>query len=548
MSTALSRYAAALVFLSSAALVASDLGLDAYGVTSDEQGYFDAAAAHVRWIPMVLSRQAYSPEVLRKHFAVKPEIVVHPNLSRWLGGASWAVWHGLLRRDQVIGFRLAQAFVFGLLCAVLFLAAKSWWGPSAGLLAVGLTWTSGRLFGHAHVLATDLPLATLWVSTALLVVARRPLDRRAGIALGVILGAALATKLTAVLLCAGALSYLALRDGRRAASSLVIASAVAALVVLALHPGGWIDPLESLTRPFSDFQARKDWVFVPTLYFGTVYEHRVPISAPTVHLLVTFPTVHVILAVLGLLAALRVFRRSLAASGPPASQVSLLLADSRVFLAGIALVPLAAASVPAAPAHDLERLTLPIQPFLILLATFGTATFARGLSHRLSFHWSDSLVAGALACAVLSAAAIGAFRVHPYELASFNAFIGGPVGAHATGFDVAYSKTELNGRALAALQRFLTPGERLYADFPYRDLLEHQKNGRLPRDFIIVERPPDADWAVLIGRRSWMTSFERVLYAETSPVWALRTHDGVTLVGLYRLPGAVARPSKLREG
>jgi hypothetical protein len=205
------------------------------------------------------------------------------------------------------------------------------------------------------------------------------------------------------------------------------------------------------------------------------------------------------------------------------------------------LCPLALVSLPAIPAHDLERLFLPLQPFLLIYAGCGFDALRELLSRALARRRGTRAFAFSFAALLCLLPLVEAARQHPYPLTYFNAFVGGMRGAERRGFDVAYLKLEANQRLLDALDRQLPPDASLYANFLYVDLLHHQRAGRLRPDVRVV-RDPSAEFTVVYNRRGWMTFFEARLWdARPPPLWRL-THRGVDLLRLYApSPGASQR-------
>lgn len=521
----------AVAALGSALLVGVDTGLASYGRSSDEAFYHEAARRHVRWLAHLDEPGAFSAATLRAHFDWRPEIVIHPTFSRLLSGASWALFHGGLGVDAITAHRLYGAGLLAVLAVALVGVAARRWGSGFGWAALALLWGQVRLVGHAHVALPDFTLAVLWFLAAV-AVRRGVLETRTGalVAGAGLAGLALATKLTGLGLVAGLALWSVLAAGRRAWRPVALLLVVPPVVVTVLDPQTWHGPLAWWEASLGRFGARESANFIPSWFLGVRYGHRLPVYAPTVHLLVTTP-----LVLLGL-AAVSVGRgavRLVRASWPERWRW---LRGGDALYVGAGIAPLAAASLPAVPAHDLERLFLPTLPFVVLAAVAGLAACARSaLARRAVAALPVSLrprvlaVAGAVVCAVPVAQLA---RAHPYELSFFACWLGGPAGAERAGFDVAYLKTAANGRLIEALEREIPADSTLYANFLNWDLRLLQRDGRLRRDLRIV-RDPGADYVVIHNRRGWMTRFEAALWdGPTPPLWRLR-HRGVDLVRLY---------------
>jgi hypothetical protein len=515
--------------VASFALVALDLGLEHYGIPADEAFYHAAARRHLAWLSTLGAQDSFSAETLDAHFAWRPEIVVHPTFSRWLSGASWRLFHGAFEMDALAAYRLHNALAYALVAVGIAWFCAVRWGSLCAAACVLLLWGNARFFGHAHTTMTDMLLSCLWLWATLLLLRGVIEQRRGGLLAAAFLsGLALATKLAGLALVGLLAAWPLLARGRRAWRSALLLSCVPFAVFFALNPQTWHEPLGWWLEFLRDFRAREDAQFIPTLFLGERYGHRLPWYAPPLHALVTAPPVALLLALLG---AARGGLRLLRAD---AAQRLQWLRGPWPLLLAAGLLPLALVSLPSLPAHDLERLFLPLQPFLVIYAGCGLFGLFDALSRarpaRLGLR-ARALVLSTLLCAP---PLLEVVRQHPYPLTYFNALIGGMRGAERRGLDVAYLKLEANQSLLDALDRRLPHGASLYANFLYVDLLHHQRAARLRADVRVV-RDPSADFAILYNRRGWMTFFEARLWdAVRPPLWRL-SHRGVDLLRLYAL-------------
>ncbi|HEY6064737.1 MAG TPA: glycosyltransferase family 39 protein, partial [Thermoanaerobaculia bacterium] len=159
--------------------------------------------------------------------------------------------HAFLFENRVSPDAIASAArapflgVLALLLLLVFGAAASRYGPAAGLFALALLAFDPNFVAHAGVVHTDVPAAVAFLATVLAweSARRRPTPLRV-LASGVVLGLALATKFSAILLVPILLlqSLLAARrdasPGRAALSAILrlgAAGAVALVTVLAIY-------------------------------------------------------------------------------------------------------------------------------------------------------------------------------------------------------------------------------------------------------------------------------------------------------------------------
>jgi hypothetical protein len=522
-----------LVGLASFALVASDLGLEHYGVPADEAFYHAAARRHVAWLSTLGAPGSFSAPTLDAHFAWQPQVVVHPTFSRLLSGASWRLFHGAFGLDAITAYRLHNALAYALVAlGIAWFCARSW-GTACGVVCAFIFWSNARFFGHAHTAMTDVVLSCLWLWAPLLLLRGVIEERRGSVLVAALLsGLALATKLTGIALVGLLAAWPLLARGRRAWRSSLLLLCLPPAVFFALDPQTWHEPLGWWLDFIGDFRNRESAQYIPTLFLGQRYGHRVPWYAPSIHALVTTPPVTLLLALLG---AVRGGRRLARAD---AAQRLQWLRGPWPLLLAVGLCPLVLVSLPSVPAHDLERLFLPLQPFLVIYAGYGFCALLRCRPVGRPGQHSARLAACAprllLATLLCLPPLAEALRQHPYPLTYFNALIGGMRGAEQRGLDVAYLKLEANQSLLDTIDRQLPSRASLYANFLYVDLVHHQRAGRLRPDVRVV-RDPSADFAILYNRRGWMTFFEARLWdSGPAPLWRL-THRGVDLLRLYRL-------------
>ncbi len=526
------RWIGLLAFVGSLALTLPGLGLDHYGFDADEGEYFEAAKLHMEWLGNWDQPGSFDEEVLQHHFPWKPTFgVIHPALSRLVSGMSWALFHGQLDADPIWSARLPSAVAYALIAALLCVFTTRRLGAPAGLLCLGLYWINIRYFGHAHIAKTDLILCALWVAGTLLLTRLPPQGSWAiNSATAFLAGLALATKLPAILLILTLFTWSILRQGRVRLNTLIPFLLLPVPIFFALTPAAWHDPWGFTSEFIEGFTSREKIVRIPTLFFDQVYEHRMPWYAPTVHGLVTTPPLIVIGALWFALIGLWSWRGRILQGF-----LEFLRGPGSLFTAA-ALGTLAAVSLPSVPSHDVDRLFLPLQPFLVLFATGGIWQALQRIP-RPGARWAIALV-------LWAPAAVEAWRQNPYQMAYFNGFLGGSSGAEARGMDVVYSKAEINQRVLDALNEHLRPNESLFSNFVHRDLWAHQQAGRLRPDIRLVDQGK-GDAILIYARRGWMIGPEERLYRRRpEPLWSL-THRGVDLVLLYRLED-VAKGRKQR--
>jgi hypothetical protein len=507
-------------------LGAWDLDTAHYGVNSDESSYHQSSRLMIEFVQGLWQHgpKFATPENIEQYFRWNTATVIHPTFSRALSALSRAVLVGALGvRDEVFALRFHNALCLGLTSAliVFWLARRCGWaGALAGVL---LHWGTVRYLGHVHVAQTDVVLSTLWLLCACCYGA----SEKPGWTLltGMLLGAAIATKYTAVLLFPVLYALDLLRHGRRAVPRAAVTLAVAVVVFVALNPPFWRQPLLEVRRGVMELQTRRERVPIPSLVLGRHYEFDVPWFTAPMNLLATTPLTLLLLGGAGsVLAAASLIpgrtRRSVA--GPGSGW------EAQAAAAGFA--PLAAMMLPGAMAHDLERLFLPLFPLLALL---GGAAAGRAWKRLAGVPGPRALLGLAGGGALLIASGLEVVHSHPNESVYFNQIVGGVAGARRLGFDVFYMKNEFTDDVVADLNRLLPSGARLGADYLIKELRQQQEAGRLRSDVKLLWGAT-GDYFLVYWRMGWITPWEREL-EQSHPAVYERTVGGVPCISLYAL-------------
>ncbi len=539
-----------------AALVFSDLGASSIGVNSDETAYHWASKRHANWLVDEGTSVSFSHEALCEHFPEQHAVtgpmtlcdirsswtdrgfvhhIVHPTASRWLSGIGWHLLHGQLGVDPVVSLRAFNAVAFGVLAFVLstYLLRH---GIFAAILGPLLLLSNVRLFGHAHVATPDFLLATAWfLSTVLAASWARSHSRGLLFTSALFAGVALATKLTGLLVVLVLLAWILIERGRRGVWSAVFFTLTVFAVFHILNPLSLHDPIAWWQSFIKSFAGREDSIRIPTLFYGERFLHRVPWYVPSVSILITASPLLLLGSGLFLASLWPKIKHLLTRQDGGLRQHTI----GFLWLGSALAAPLAS-SLPAVPSHDLERLTLPVQPFLVLAAALGFVELRRRILSAAADVHVFTLNTGVMVSLVMLLCTVPAiyqtYRSHPYHLTYFNLLVGGTSGAERLGFDVAYTKTEVNDRVLVALNNLLPRNARLYSNYMYLELRDWRDTGRLRGDIRVVgELEEGADYLVLHARRSWMSPFEDEFYRKRpAPVWRL-SHHGVDLVLLYKI-------------
>ncbi|MDP2479920.1 MAG: glycosyltransferase family 39 protein, partial [Candidatus Palauibacterales bacterium] len=235
-----------------------------YGVASDVPNYFTGALLELRWFGSFLHGLVTgSPgEWLRRGVVFDAwrwwrERLPHPPLSRELGGLGYFLLRGVLH--PLTAYRVATALVYaGLVGAVGVLVRRRSGSATAGVAAAASVLAIPPLFAYGHLALTDMMLAAFWFGAVAALDTYLEGGRDAWLWLaGLSLGAAVATKFTALLLppvlAFQLLVWVRGRDGRPSIPwrEIGVLALCAVLVFAACNPVMWVDP----ARGLGDFLA-----------------------------------------------------------------------------------------------------------------------------------------------------------------------------------------------------------------------------------------------------------------------------------------------------
>jgi len=429
-----------------------------YGMTYDEVIYASLGTATADWFGL-LGRSIL-------HGDLRAPFQRQALDEAWAAGKDYGpplikATSGLAQRwlSPVIGFwaafRLPSAVLFAACVAGLFLWCASLWGIAAGLFAALAFALMPRVFAHAHYAALDMGIASLSLLTAAAFHQTARTDSwRWAVATGVLFGLALLTKFNAWFL-PPILLVLSLLFVRRAIAKWIVMVVVGLAVFFAGWPWLWHDTLARLWANIAFYRAHYP---VDVYYLGHTY-HYAPWHYPFVMTLFTMPLLTLAMLDIGVMVALAIVARGQR------------LASEIPLLAIAFMAPLCISALPHVPKYNGVRLFLQAFPFIAGLAAFGFAQAAAGIAwiaQRLrrsanplrARRWA----AGVLGAIVLTPAAVGVIHTHPYQLAYYNAAVGGTLGATDKGFETIYwggvyrdALAHLNARPGRNELAFVTP-------------------------------------------------------------------------------------------
>ncbi|MFI5456715.1 MAG: ArnT family glycosyltransferase [Isosphaerales bacterium] len=412
--------------------------------------------------------------------------------------------------------RLGPILLFSLTAGVIFLFVAARWGNGAAALAAGAWVLQPNLFGHGHYAGYDAVLTSLWILSiivfARVVAPAASLPARSRwcwtLTFGLVLGCAAATKLTGWFLPLPFLAWAVLYRSRQGFTTLFLGLVIAVLVLWALLPPWWTQPLAGMVRFLESNLNRGKTIPIKVLFLGTVYntpKESLPWYNTLVWTLIVTPVGFLMLAGVGFWAALRNWRNE---------SIGLLIAGHWVFL-------MILRALPHTPGHDGVRLFLPAFGILALLAGLG----ARSLLDHWG-RWAKAAIATALLEGLITTVVM-----MPVPLSYFSPLVGGLPGAAALGMEPTYYWDALSPGARAWLAENTLPGRTdAFSGFA-TSWLYLRRTGELPRRLYRIDAG-DPQWLVIQNRPGAFSREDRALVAKGRPAYT-GTKLGVPLIWIF---------------
>jgi hypothetical protein len=283
---------------------------------------------------------------------------------------------------------------------------------------------------------------------------------------------------------------------------------IAMVVLFALMPPWWTDPVNGVIRFLESNLSRGKTRPIEIQFLGTVYNTPNE-SLPWYNTLVWTPFVtpvgFLILAALGFWTAVRSWQ---------SEPIGPLIAGHWAFL-------MLLRALPHTPGHDGVRLFLPAFGVLALLCGLG----ARYLLDRWG-RWAKAAIVAALIEGTVSIVVM-----MPVPLSYFSPLVGGLPGASALGMEPTYYWDALSPEARRWLAGRTEPGRTiLFATNPHSWLYLRQ-TGALPERLVTIDRGLP-QWYVLQNRPGAFSPVDRSLVAEGRPAYSV-TKLGIPLIWIF---------------
>jgi hypothetical protein len=503
------------------------------GYVRDEGIYFEASRSYAGWVAQLVREpgQALRAETRDRAFAINNE---HPALMKTAGGLAARLLARATEDGQRGTFpllpegaamRLPAQILAGLGVALLFLAGFRRGGLIAGLLAAGFFILLPRVWFNAGLHAFDVPVAVAMLAVVLAY--RRALhDRRFAIALGPLLGIAIAIKHNALFLGVllgvhyYATLFLARRDGETITRArwfplpLVSMATLAPLTAFALWPWLWSAPVDRFAD-YLAFHRQHSWYNME--FLGVNYNQPpMPVGYASVMTWATVPTVLLLLAAIGLVLGVAADLRR---APPPETRGR----DGLLF-AILGIFPIALISLPSTPIFGGTKHFITAYPFLALAAAEAWTQ----LWARVQLGARARVLQPAMLVLCLAPSAFATVDGHPFGLSQYAPLAGGPRGAAELGLNRGFW-----GHAVLPLLPEVD-GALYPHDLAELARRQYVREGRWPPG--VEPAPPSRARSALLFHERHMVSDEIDVWnaMDTTAPRSVLSLDDVPLTSLYR--------------
>ena len=519
-----------------------------YGYAIDEASYLWVAREERAWFSELADRplaDSFSAKHLaeRWHFLEPPtgNAATHSNfnlpLSMHLLNIGWLAGHWFV--DELTAIRLASMVLFALTVTMVCHRFTASFSLATGLFASAALVTMPRVFGHAHLAATETALACFWTLTILSLLRLLSLsktlnggnlatpdgaDRKQpspfwpALIVAILLSLTMSVKLSGWFLApAVGLWLLAVRP-RGWFTAIIFSILLPIPMIVALTPPLWHDPIGGLQR-YLTLVLDNPWT-IGTYYLGEGYSGRLPPLSGPIILMVTTPISLLLLAVWALLRGIR---------------------DARIWAALLPTLGLVAAwMIGLLPTHDGERHLTPAVYGLALLAGQGFGLMTASWTNPSSvMSWRRGIGITLLGAILLAEPVHETWTYRDHGLLYYNRLVGGLAGAKEWGFETNYWLETVTDNQWHALLDDLPPGATVFLRPDHPGMADLKRWGVWRED--INAGGPEADYYILSAKRAAylipdpktgkLVETDLGVIAETGPMDKEFRFQGVRLIG-----------------
>ncbi len=269
-----------------------------YGLTWDEPYYIAHSNRLQQWFGLLThNKNPFSDEAVNNLVQFDRYHNCHPPFYKLSGLLFKNILGEYLYSNILYQFRVSTIFWSALLVAILFLYLyRAYQSHLIAFLGASLFFTVPRFFAHMHIFATDAIIVSLYFSALYLFVFGK--NRVSAILGGFFGGALLASKFTGILLFPILLLIALCFSDRKAYKrrlAFFIPATILGFVLFDIHL--WIGFWQEITFYFRSVLDRETVAPIGTLFFGKVFDFRLPWYQPLVMLGICIPLMLIVLAI-----------------------------------------------------------------------------------------------------------------------------------------------------------------------------------------------------------------------------------------------------------
>ncbi len=483
--------------------------LNDFGITWDEPIYMRYAVQYVAWFKRPV------PSDRDNFFMPRPDDI-HPPFRKLIAGVTHEILTNKLRSiDNTRGYRISSLlFVFPFILLFTYIAIGQF-GYGIGILTPLIFSLLPHVLFLTPLVTLDYAVAALWFIAVITAIKGMKSYLWMTVS-GVCIGLGLLTKLYGFLLFIPVTGYWLWTYKNllhtkykqntiiRAAGKLLCVVSVAFAVYYIGWPWLWLSPVAHLGE-----YLRLQFIYrsIPEYIFGHVYA-AAPWWYTPIMFFVTTPAFVLIFFAIGSFWTVQKGR----------------IWDRFILLN--ALFPIVFFSLPGVYRYDWIRLFLPAYPFVCLIAGRGIWVVLGFLRGRIRL-----LAAAVVIILWVYTVYTSVIRIHPWESAYYNEFVGGTQGAARLGFE-----SEFWGNSYIGMLPWMNYNkDKIMCTTPAAHALYYYKAmGQLSADVTFNAGRDGCQYMIILMRQGFINSdpFAVRILKQEKPIYAVSL-DGVPLVGVY---------------
>ncbi len=431
------------------------------GLTWDEPAYIAASESYTAWFGEFFSdpTAALSPESIEMYWEINHE---HPPLDKIWSGVFWAVSRALL--PDLVAHRLGNMILSSMLIGFIFLLVADVYERWVGIAAAAFLFLMPRFFFHAHLAALDVAAAVMIVATVLAFWKTRMRQSWAvDVGLGLLWGAAVATKVNAVFILPTLFLWLLIFERQKRLLLRLLVMGVVALPVFFISWPWLYHETIGRTIEYILFITVDHWEI------GQWYLNRFYMPPPW-----HFPFA-ITLAVVPVMTLLLFFIGSIRVLAQKAAR------KFGAYLLLNAFVPILALAIGQSMVYDNDRLFIGSIPFVAAIAAIGLYVIVQVVKKRVQGAVKVAILT-VLALVVFMPSLISAATVYPHLLSYYSGLVGGVSGATQLGLETTYW-CETYSEVLDYLNENAEAGDIVWVDpWSHDVMVYYQQQGQLRDD------------------------------------------------------------------